>query len=236
MIQLKYYVLLLSVLINLDVFGQQISITTKDCDSLKVVSLEYPVSATEIDNFLSTNDQGLIKINLEYNSIDTSFKYISYPVWSILNENGDTLGKNDPYTYTFGFNKNPYNLVPRSKLVVDSEVLAQSARIYIHLHDNFENINSTFACVIPFNQIILGVNDSERTNKEKLSFYPNPAIDLVHFNDIYEKIDLFDDKGKVIFSGQNISQLNVSQFSRGFYTLKMRRKEGQTTFQKLIIE
>lgn len=221
-------------LLSLSSFAQVVS--TKNCDSLKIISLEYPVSDTEIDNFSSGSKKDLIKINLESSSKITKQESISYPVWSILNDHGDTLGKNYAYTYTFFFDANHNNLIPRSKLVVDSQFLAQQGKVYIHLHDGFQNENSTFACIIPFDQIALGGILNEKSNDETSHFYPNPATSILYLKGQSEKTDIIDQNGKSLFSGLHVTEIDLSQIPKGIYTLKTQAKDASIHFEKLIVE
>jgi hypothetical protein len=91
---------------------------------------------------------------------------------------------------------------------------------------------------------IIGINETFLNNN--LSFYPNPAKDLlfVKHSDIINwdgEIEIYDLTGKLVknnkvnISSENIVTINVSDLQKGFYILTAKGKEGECS-TKLIIQ
>ena len=75
---------------------------------------------------------------------------------------------------------------------------------------------------------------------DKFSIYPNPASNLINVSaeETIEQIAIFDIKGSLIFNKsyqQNNTSINVSDFAKGVYTVKVLSKENSSV-QQLIIE
>ncbi len=75
---------------------------------------------------------------------------------------------------------------------------------------------------------------------DKFSIYPNPATNLINVSSdvTIEQIEIFDIKGSLIFSKsyqQKRTSINVSNFAKGVYSVKIVSKENSSV-QQLIIE
>ncbi len=86
-------------------------------------------------------------------------------------------------------------------------------------------------------------NIEEFSIDKALSFYPNPASNSVLFslkNDLFVNIAIFDTRGSLIISEENISvnekSISVSGLSSGVYFAKITSAKGQTTVKKLMVQ
>lgn len=81
---------------------------------------------------------------------------------------------------------------------------------------------------------IMGANDL--SEKELISFYPNPVTDKVNFNSksIIGKVSIYDLSGKLISelnSNSNKVEMNLSQLNSDVYIAKIQTKEGIQTIK-----
>ncbi|TXD54043.1 MULTISPECIES: DM13 domain-containing protein [unclassified Polaribacter] len=91
-----------------------------------------------------------------------------------------------------------------------------------------------------FNASSCSVLDNDTFKIDKISFYPNPAKDKIHFlnmNTSSAEIRIFNVLGKQVFHQKNNTKttLNISNFSRGIYLVKI-NMEGKSKTQKLVIQ
>ncbi|PKR82198.1 hypothetical protein CW751_02380 [Brumimicrobium salinarum] len=70
-------------------------------------------------------------------------------------------------------------------------------------------------------------------NKQKsLSIYPNPSKGKLHINGNYKSAEIYDLNGKKLFSFDNQStEINISQFNKGLYIMKVVSTDGISTFK-----
>ncbi|MDD3321398.1 MAG: T9SS type A sorting domain-containing protein [Paludibacter sp.] len=70
-------------------------------------------------------------------------------------------------------------------------------------------------------------------NKQVL--YPNPVMDNLHvkLND-FDKLEIYDNQGKMIHSTKFVTQFNVSDLKPGIYFVRIRLNNNSIIFQKLI--
>lgn len=70
-------------------------------------------------------------------------------------------------------------------------------------------------------------------NKQKLlSIYPNPSKGKLHINGNYKSAEIYDLNGKKLFSFDNQStEINISQFNKGLYIMKVFSTDGISTFK-----
>jgi spore coat protein CotH len=70
----------------------------------------------------------------------------------------------------------------------------------------------------------------ESTSKQLLSFYPNPAKEIIYFNHVIEKIYVRDLQGRICIKSSNTNQLDLETLKPGQYFIQMNE-----TFEKLIV-
>ncbi|CAA7194719.1 T9SS type A sorting domain-containing protein [Chryseobacterium potabilaquae] len=87
---------------------------------------------------------------------------------------------------------------------------------------------------------ILGTQEAGHSNNE-LQIYPNPVKDILKFklgnNLKSESIDMYDVSGKILTSisnAKNINEINISDYPKGNYILKVKASNGKTYIQKII--
>ena len=100
-----------------------------------------------------------------------------------------------------------------------------------------ENCISNFAEATAVFMLPSVVEDVVESN---FSIYPNPATNSINIstNETIDLITIFDIKGSLVFSKsyeQNNTSIDVSNFSKGVYTVKVLSKENSSV-QQLIIE
>ncbi len=88
---------------------------------------------------------------------------------------------------------------------------------------------------------IVGTEDFSLENS--LIMLPNPALENVFFtlkSDIIKTIQLFDIRGRMVFSEKNISNnkktVSVSNLNSGIYFAKITSEKGQSTVKKLMVQ
>ncbi|MDD7887840.1 T9SS type A sorting domain-containing protein [Flavivirga sp. 57AJ16] len=74
-----------------------------------------------------------------------------------------------------------------------------------------------------------------------VSVYPNPTNSILNINktntDInIKRADLFDVTGKIIYSQSNNQTINVSNFSKGLYVLKIESQDGGIATRKIVVK
>ncbi len=79
-----------------------------------------------------------------------------------------------------------------------------------------------------------------KTNYSPISFYPNPATDVITFeNDfIITKVQFFDITGKAVktVEGSSINSINVTDLNKGLYFLMINSENGKNYSGRLLVE
>lgn len=96
-----------------------------------------------------------------------------------------------------------------------------------------------FGSITPFNSDSCSVLSVEDTFLSKISFYPNPTKDKIHFSNptaVSAEIRIFTILGKQVFHQSKITEktIDVSSFNKGIYIVKTTVDEKSKT-QKLVI-
>ena len=87
---------------------------------------------------------------------------------------------------------------------------------------------------------LLGTTESNFSSTSKLSVYPNPVQDVLRFklanNLKVESIELYDMTGKKIntVNARATDGVNVANFSKGTYILKVKGSDGNVYIQKVL--
>lgn len=111
----------------------------------------------------------------------------------------------------------------KSTLVL-GDSFSNSANIYFDY--NFPIITNDYVTTIQ----ALGLN--ETTSTSKLSIYPNPVKDIIHFNthENVFKVEVYDIAGRILSSNSvNENELNLSHLQAGNYILKVYTESGTTS-------
>jgi Leucine-rich repeat (LRR) protein len=76
------------------------------------------------------------------------------------------------------------------------------------------------------------------TTQNKIKLYPNPAVDFltIESNVTVKQVYVFDIDGQMFISDANLPILNVSDFSKGIYFLKILTEEGATHSVKFSVK
>ena len=74
-----------------------------------------------------------------------------------------------------------------------------------------------------------------------ISIYPNPASRILNISKLSEGISikstkLFDITGKAIYSAKEANTVDVSNYARGLYILKLESQEGGLLTKKVILK
>lgn len=89
---------------------------------------------------------------------------------------------------------------------------------------------------ITINAAVLSVADDELRNA--ISVYPNPTsnfITISNANASIKNVKLIDVTGKVIYNNNNAEPIDVRNYSKGLYILKIASKEGGVASKKVVI-
>ena len=81
----------------------------------------------------------------------------------------------------------------------------------------------------------LSLNNNEFS---KINMYPNPAKDVISFNEDLKSIKIYDLSGKVIFENNqsyyNGTLLNISNISNGIYIVRIKGMDDKSHYIKLL--
>ena len=86
------------------------------------------------------------------------------------------------------------------------------------------------------------VHDSRPQSNSSISFYPNPAnTEITLSNDGCEScsVVIYNVEGKQVYVKTNVSdkfKINVSEFNRGLYLIKLVDKENKSFSKRLVID
>ncbi|WP_299669353.1 DM13 domain-containing protein [uncultured Polaribacter sp.] len=97
-----------------------------------------------------------------------------------------------------------------------------------------------FGSITPFNSNTCAVLSLEHTVFNKISMYPNPAKDKIHFSNteaLVAEIRIFNVLGTQVFHQSNVTEevIDISSFHKGIYLIKI-NIDGKSKTQKLVIQ
>lgn len=80
-------------------------------------------------------------------------------------------------------------------------------------------------------------NDSFQENLPQVTIYPNPSSGNLNIQSslLFERIEVLDQIGKTVYSGEYQNQLNLSNMSSGVYFIKLSGSEA-STIKKIILK
>ena len=70
---------------------------------------------------------------------------------------------------------------------------------------------------------------------KNLNVYPNPATEKITISGEVAEISLYSIHGQLVRSVQNVNTMDVSDFNKGMYIVRMTNKSGSKQSQKLEI-
>ena len=78
--------------------------------------------------------------------------------------------------------------------------------------------------------------DDYQSNESNLTIYPNPSNNFVNIvaSDQVNSLTLYDNKGKIIFTCKNSNLLDLSEYSNGFYFIKIKTIKNKTITKKIL--
>jgi len=78
--------------------------------------------------------------------------------------------------------------------------------------------------------------DDYQSNESNLMIYPNPCNNFVNIvaSDQVDSLTLYDNTGKIIFTCKNSNLLDLSEYSNGFYFIKIKTIENKTITKKIL--
>jgi hypothetical protein len=70
----------------------------------------------------------------------------------------------------------------------------------------------------------------------KVSLFPNPVKDILNFTnaDKIKSVKIFDSTGRQMPAQNQVSNLNVTAFSKGIYFVEIEKLDGTKTYEKFI--
>jgi len=69
---------------------------------------------------------------------------------------------------------------------------------------------------------------------EQIVFYPNPVQQNMYFKQHLNQVEIFNFEGKVVFTAENITQINLSSFANGIYLIKVKQPDHSILVRKFI--
>jgi hypothetical protein len=82
----------------------------------------------------------------------------------------------------------------------------------------------------------VGVYDNKIANKASIGVYPNPAKDVVYFNEgVVSNVQVYSITGEIVLRRSNVSQLNVESLKPGYYIIKSEANR-KTYIDKLLVK
>jgi len=95
-------------------------------------------------------------------------------------------------------------------------------------------INTATGEILNAKKVALSNTTSINDITSSLTFYPNPAKDILTIKGVYEAVEIYDIYGKVVLSSDAKQTINISSLADGIYMLNITTKEGIQT-QKITI-
>ncbi|NIJ46465.1 hypothetical protein FHR24_002953 [Wenyingzhuangia heitensis] len=81
---------------------------------------------------------------------------------------------------------------------------------------------------------------ASRLGKESFSIYPNPVTDQIHINNLKNidiaNIDIIDITSKSIYSSKETTSINVKNFAKGIYILKITSSSNGILTKKIVVQ
>jgi len=82
----------------------------------------------------------------------------------------------------------------------------------------------------------VGVYDNKVASKASIGVYPNPAEDVVYFNErVVSNVQVYSITGEIVLRRSNVSQLNVESLKPGYYIIKSEANR-KTYIDKLLVK
>lgn len=71
------------------------------------------------------------------------------------------------------------------------------------------------------------------SNSTNFTLYPNPATDIIHFNENMRSVALYALQGQLVLRAENINKLDVSNINSGLYLIKAVSDDGKSVSAKI---
>ncbi|MCC5920322.1 MAG: T9SS type A sorting domain-containing protein [Cyclobacteriaceae bacterium] len=141
-------------------------------------------------------------------------------------------------TFYIGYRQDVNRFVP---LGWDTDTNSRE-RIYFNVSGSWEQADETFSGSMMMRPVInddIVLSVAENLPKT-LTIYPNPGRGEVRFSNAVDQVLVFDSRGKLVLDKQSdamsrISSVDLSNFSKGIYLLKIKTETGFQT-KKYILE
>ncbi len=119
-----------------------------------------------------------------------------------------------------------YKIKPLSSVVV-GDVISATANIYFDFNSPVIT-NTAITTFTDFSSVTEMNND--------IKIYPNPTTNIVHISSskLIQSIQVYNQLGELVFTENNPSQINLSNFGKGVYFLRVTNIDGQISNQKVI--
>ncbi|MCF0206047.1 MAG: T9SS type A sorting domain-containing protein, partial [Bacteroidales bacterium] len=79
------------------------------------------------------------------------------------------------------------------------------------------------------------VTDVESTSASEISAYPNPTKGLLMFSENVALVEVFDNAGRMLSRGENVSEIDLSALPAGMYNLRL-ATDNAVTIKKIVKE
>lgn len=221
----------------------KIIINTKVSEYSNLVSNKFLIARINLDGSLDTSFgiNGIVQTDIENSCNSNSLKVL--PNQKII-VSGYSVGSNKNFALaaynsdgvldsSFGnqgkvftsFNNN--NAISNSLLLTNDNNVILTGTVVNPLFGN-----NDFAFAKYFLDNNLGVKDVQ--NNKFSSFYPNPSIDKIYFNQNVKFVSIFSLDNKLINTKFENNDIDISSFSKGIYLVRIIDHDGKIFNEKLI--
>lgn len=103
-----------------------------------------------------------------------------------------------------------------------------------------EGLNIGFDTISWITKESVSLSNNDETFKNSIEVYPNPINDLLTIknsaNSVLKNVSLFSILGNQVYKSSNTKSINVSNFSKGLYILKIQSKDDRILTKKIVIK
>jgi len=75
---------------------------------------------------------------------------------------------------------------------------------------------------------------NELSADSQILLFPNPTHDYLNFNQRFTHIEIIDLMGKLVYSANNINQINIQSLLTGIYLIKAKTSNNSILIRKFI--
>ncbi len=196
-------------------------IEPRDENDIESLGDQLPPVATSVNVLTTTSIEIIFSEDLDLTSAENSS---NYAITGISNENSDI-----DYTITATLDNQSKVILSVSPEMIEGNYVLDISNI----KDIAEN-QMTDSQAMPFTITDVSIDN---VTAKAFEIYPNPVQNVLYFKNFnkIEKIEIYNTIGKVIFTNNgNRSHIDISNFEKGIYFIKINTKEKNIFIEKII--